>query len=426
MSNNDEVFYKICFDSLLEGICVADHSGRIIMNNYALEEIFGYDSGELLQKKIEVLIPESEREIHKQHFKSFFETPKRYNKGKGREFFGLHKNGSVLDLEIGLNFFEYNGELFGKAIISEMSLRKRKELQIKRQNKNLEKKIEKGVSQLNQLVSELERSNFMLKEEIRDRIKAEITSNLALEKEKYLHSMQTKFMTIASHEFKTPLSGILTSAVLIEKYNQMQNIEKVKNHVSTIKGLVYQLNTILDDFLYFESIESEKYSFQLSRFRFCHLVNKIVKDAQPVLKENQRIELSPCTKPVEVLQDQKLLGIIIRNVLYNAIKYSPKGSTIELKINVEEEFLIIIVEDHGIGIPTEAQNYIFERFYRAKNALHIQGTGLGLNIVKRHLEKLHGSVLLESTENVGTKVILKVPIINRKELAHKDTMSQLN
>jgi PAS domain S-box-containing protein len=426
MVKNEEVFYKICFDSLLEGVCVVDRDSRIIMNNCALEKIFGYDTRELVHKKIEILIPESQREIHKHHFESFLKFPKKHNKGKGREFYGLHKDGSVLDLEIGLNFFELEGEFYAKAIVSEISSRKRKELQIERQNRNLEKEVEKGVSQLNQLIAELERTNLMLKDEIKDRIQAEIVSNSAFEKEKELHLLQTKFITLASHEFKTPLSGILTSAVLIEKYSQMHESEKARKHAGTIKGLVYQLNTVLDDFLYLESIESNKYSFQLSRFKFCQLVNKIVKDAKPVLKERQRIELCPCNKPIEVVQDQKLLGIIIRNVLYNAIKYSPKGSKIKLKIYAEGEFLIIIIEDEGIGIPKEAQNYVFERFYRAKNALHIQGTGLGLNIVKRHLEKLNGSILLESVENVGTKVILKVPIVNRKELALNDTVNQLN
>ena len=426
MVKNEEVFYKICFDSLLEGICVVDRDSRIIMNNCALEKIFGYEKGELLHKKIEYLIPESYREIHKHHFESFLKSPKKHKKGKGHEFFGLHKNGSVLDLEIGLNFFEFEGKFYAKAIVSEISSRKRKELQIERQNRNLEKEVEKGASQLNNLIEELEKANLMLKDEIKDRIKAEAASNSALEKEKELHSLQTKFMTLASHEFKTPLSGILTSAVLIEKYSQMNEGKKAKKHAVTIKGLVYQLNTVLDDFLYLESIESGKYSFQISRFKFCHLINTIVKEAQPVLKESQRIKYYPCNEPIEVFQDQKLLGIIIRNVLYNAIKYSPTGSNIELKIFAEEGFLNIIVEDHGIGIPKEAQNYVFERFYRAKNALHIQGTGLGLNIVKRHLEKLNGSILLESTENIGTKVILKIPVFNRNELVLKDRINQLN
>lgn len=411
MIKNDEVFYKICFDSLIDGICIANHEGKIVMNNSALEEIFGYNKGELINKQLDVLIPKAHRKIHVRLFNSYLNSPKKYNKGKGREFYGLHKNGSILDLEIGLNYFTYQGDVFAKALISEISTRKEKEFRIKEHNRNLENEVEKQNIELTHVVAELEKSNLMLKEEIKDRIKAENNAQIALEKEKELSLMQTKFMALASHEFKTPLSGILTSAGLIEKYHQIGLREKVLNHVSTIKNLVYQLNAILDDFLYVESIESAKYNFQLSRFKFCQIIKKIVQEAQPVLKKGQKIEVIPCESPVEIYQDQKVIDIIIRNVLYNAIKYSPKGSKVELKMHVEDD-LIVVITDEGIGIPNEAKNHVFDKFYRAKNALTVQGTGIGLNIVKRHLNKLNGSILLESEENIGTKVILKIPLNN--------------
>jgi hypothetical protein len=312
-------------------------------------------------------------------------------------------------LEIGLNYFKYEGHIFGKALISEIGTRKEKEFKIKEHNRNLENEVEKQNIELTHVVAELEKSNLMLKEEIKDRIKAEKNAKIALEKEKELSLMQTKFMALASHEFKTPLSGILTSAGLIEKYQQIGSEVKILNHAATIKNLVYQLNAILDDFLYVESIESEKYSFQLSRFKICQVINKIVEEAQPVLKEGQKIEVIPCENPIEICQDQKVIDIIIRNVLYNAIKYSPTDSRVEMKMYMEDD-LIIVIKDEGIGIPPEAKNHVFEKFYRAKNALPVQGTGIGLNIVKRHLNKLNGSILLESEENVGTKVILKIPL----------------
>ena len=409
MVKNDEVFYKICFDSLIDGICIVDHRGIIVMNNSTLEDIFGYDRGDLVNKKLDVLIPEKHRKVHNRHFSSYLNAPKKYSKGKGREFYGLHRNGSILDLEIGLNYFKYQGDLYAKALISEIGIRKEKEFKIKEQNRNLENEVEKQNLELNHVIAELEKSNLMLKEEIKDRIKAENNAKIALEKEKELNLMQTKFMSLASHEFKTPLSGILTSAGLIEKYHQIGSKGKMLKHAATIKNLVYQLNAILDDFLYVESIESEKYSFQLTRFKICQVIKKIVQEAQPVLKEGQKIEVVPCESPIEIFQDLKVVDIIIRNVLYNAIKYSPKDSRVELKM-YQEDKLIVVIKDEGIGIPSEAKNHVFERFYRAKNALPVQGTGIGLNIVKRHLQKLKGSILLESEENVGTKVILKIPL----------------
>jgi len=424
MLKEDEVFYKICFDSLIDGICIVNDKGLIVMNNSSLDEIFGYPEGELLHKKVDILIPESHRKFHKLHFETYLKFPKKYRKGKGREFSGLHKNGSILDLEIGLNYFEYEGVFYAKALVSEIGSRKQKEHRIKEQNRNLENEVEKRNNELTFVIAELEKSNLMLKDEIKDRIKAEKNAKTALEKEKELSLMQTKFMALASHEFKTPLSGILTSAGLIEKYNQIGASDKINKHSITIKNLVYQLNAILDDFLYLEGIESENYSFQLSHFTFCQVIKKIVEEAKPVLKEGQTIDVVPCEKPIEIYQDQKVVDIIIRNVLYNAIKYSNKGSKVELKMHVDDE-LVVIIKDEGIGIPSEAKSHVFERFFRAKNALPIQGTGIGLNIVKRHIEKLNGSILLESKENEGTTVVLKIPLVNNKEHESVDLMDQM-
>ncbi len=419
MIKSDEVFYKICFDSLLEGICIANEEGRIVMNNSAFEDIFGYNKGELLDKKIDILILDTHRKTHLKHFDSYVKHPKKYKKGKGREFYGLHKTGAILDLEIGLNYFVYEGVFYAKALVSEISTRKQKELRIKEKNRNLELEVEQRTAQLMRVVSELEKSNLNLKQEIKERVIAENRAKMAFEKEKELNIMQTRFISLASHEFKTPLSGILTSASLIEKYNEKAPNDKIGKHVATIKMLVLQLNYILDDFLFLERTESENYILRLSKFKLCDLLNKLVKDAKGVLKDGQKIEITPCKIPIEVHQDRKIIEIIIKNVLYNAIKYSPEHSVIEMKID-RNDLLKITIEDQGLGIPKEAQPYVFKRFFRAKNALPIQGTGIGLNVAKRYLEKLSGSIDIQSEEHKGTKVIIKLPIdykkIENKEL----------
>ncbi|MCP4884082.1 MAG: PAS domain S-box protein [Flavobacteriales bacterium] len=413
MRKNDEVFYKICFDSLLEGLCITNEEGRIVIINSAFEEIFGYDEAELLGKKIERLIPESHRRLHIKHFQNYLKSPKKYKKGKGREFIGLHKNGRILDLEIGLNYFEYEGVLFAKALVSEIGTRKQKELRIKEKNRNLEFEVQERTSQLIRVVSKLESSNLKLKEKIKEKIIAENQAKIAFEKEKELNMMQKKFISMVSHEFKTPLSGMMTSASLIEKYNETQGNKNISNHAGTVKRLVIQMNSILDDFISLEKTESENYPLQLSKFKFYDLINKIVNDAQVILKEGQRIEVTPCEMPIEVWQDKKVVEIIVNNILYNAIKYSPIHCVIKIKIR-RNDLLKISVEDPGIGIPKEAQKHIFDRFFRANNALTIQGTGIGLNTVKRYLDQLNGSIEIKSEENQGTKVILKLPLEHKK------------
>ena len=416
MVKSDEVFYKICFDSLIEGICIANHEGRIEMVNSAIEDIFGYKKGELVGENINILIPKSRRDAHSHHFNTYLKFPKKYKKGKGREFFGVHKNGSILDLEIGLNYFTHMDTFFVKAVISDISTRKKKELLIKEKNRNLEREVQEQTIQLIEAVTDLERSNFKLKEEIKERILAEKQANKAFEKEKELNAMQTKFMSVASHEFKTPLSGILTSASLIEKYNAINSTERIQSHTIKIKTLVNQLNSILDDFLFLEKTESENYFFQLSKFKICDLISRLIEDANIILKEGQRIEFVTCCRSIELWQDKKVIDIIIRNVLYNAIKYSKKDTIIEMKIE-QNEHLKISIKDQGIGIPKDAQEHVFDRFYRAKNVLHVKGTGIGLNIVKKHMEKLHGTVELQSEEFKGTTVIIKLPIAHQTDIA---------
>lgn len=415
MFENDEVFYKICFDSLIEGLCITNREGRIIMNNTAFDEIFGYDRGSLIGKPIDVLIPEGHRLIHHGHFKTYFKAPKKYLKGKGREFKGLHRNGNILDLEIGLNYFEHEGELYAKALVSEIGIRKRHEHEIKEVNRRLEKEVNNRTIQLTSAITELEKANKRLTQEVRERIIAESKAKSAFAKEKELNLMHAEFLSLAAHEFKTPLSGILTSASLIEKYFNLQNYDKIGNHSNTIKRLVYQLNSILDDFLFAEKVESGKYKYEKIKFRFCELMADIMDDARTLLKPGQTIEVTPCQNPVELVQDKKVIDIIIRNVLYNAIKYSPEDSVIRVKLSLEDE-ITVVIEDEGIGIPEEALEHVFDRFFRAKNALHIQGTGIGLNIVKWHLDILHGNINIKSVENKGTRVVIQLPILADSEI----------
>ncbi|MCK5638188.1 MAG: HAMP domain-containing histidine kinase, partial [Flavobacteriaceae bacterium] len=212
------------------------------------------------------------------------------------------------------------------------------------------------------------------------------------------------------HEFKTPLSGILTSISLIEKYNESIINENIQNHAFKIKKLVFQLNSVLDDFLFLEKTETKNLKYQLTKFNFCEFIDEIIENSRSVLKKGQTIKLTQCDSKIEVIQDKKIVDIIIRNILFNSIKYSPENSNIKINIT-NNSYLKIIVQDNGIGIPKKDQKHIFERFFRAKNALHFQGTGIGLNIVKHHIEELKGSIKFISEEKKGSTFTIKLPLI---------------
>lgn len=405
---DDKVFYEIWVDTFLEGICITDDKGIIVMNNTPLEEIFGYKKGELLHKKFDVLIPEKFRKIHLNHFSQYFKNPIKFKKGHGREVYGLHKSGKILHVEIGLNSFEYHGRMYAKALISDISLRKDKEQKINRLNFELEQEVLHQTKELTHVVSKLKKSNKKLKLEIDKKILAENIAKNAFQKEKELNLLQTKFLSLASHEFKTPLSGILTSTTLIDKYNEVEKNTNIENHVRKIKKLVGQFNSVLDDFLFLERTETKNVNYYFSSFNFCKFFNRIINNSKTVLKSGQNIVFLSSNDQFEVYQDRKIIDIIFRNIIYNAIKYSPKNSLVNIEVKIND-FVTVTIEDSGIGIPQEDQKHVFERFFRAKNALHFQGTGIGLNIVKHHIEALGGSIKFKSIENKGSKFVVKLP-----------------
>lgn len=415
MLRDDKVFYELCFNSLLEGICITNERGEIIMNNDSLEKIFQYKKGELQNKNISLLIPSSFRNIHLTHLHNFYKNPSEFHKGEKREFYGLCKFGEIIPIEIGLNYLDYNGKIYAKATISDISKRRSKEKKIIEDKFLLEKEVKKKTKKLSKSVIKLKRTNLKLKEEIQNRIYAEEKVKKAYEREKELSILKTKFLSLASHEFKTPLSGVFSSAILIEKYNDKKPNQKIRDHVQTIKNLVKQLNSVLDDFLFLEKTENQKISYHYSSFMFADFLNEIICNTKTVLKKGQAISFQKKNEDVEVFLDKNIIQIIFRNMLYNAIKYSSERSKIKVNFSTDT-FIKISIKDHGIGIPKEDQKHIFERFFRAKNAMHLQGTGIGLNIVKYHIQKFGGSIHFESKESKGTTFTVKLPLRTKMNL----------
>lgn len=231
----------------------------------------------------------------------------------------------------------------------------------------------------------------------------------ALATEKELGVLKTKFLSLVSHEFKTPLSGILTSATLAGKYTKEEQQDKREKHLKTIQSKVKYLNNIINDFLSIERMESGNETYSFSNFPLSKVVNEVIYDANMLLKENQNIEYPENIDAIFIDFDEKILTLILTNLINNAIKYSAEISTIYISAKEKDNLLIITVRDGGIGIPEDEQKYIFNRYFRAENALLIQGTGIGLNIVKTHLENLGGTITFTSAIDKGTEFIVTIP-----------------
>lgn len=233
---------------------------------------------------------------------------------------------------------------------------------------------------------------------------------IALEKEKELNDLKTKFLSMVSHEFKTPLSGILTSATLIGKYSKEEQQDKRDKHLKTIMGGVYQLTNILNDFLSIERIEKGKETYLLSDFSLSKMVNEVVYNANMILKNGQHINYPDNIEDVTVHQDERITSLTLTNLLHNAIKYSPEDTEIDVKFEITKHKMIFHIKDQGIGIPEKDIKHIFERYFRSENVLLTQGTGIGLNIVKAHLENLGGQIYFKTKENVGSTFTVELPL----------------
>ena len=241
---------------------------------------------------------------------------------------------------------------------------------------------------------------------------AERTEQLrrALIKEKELGELKTKFLSLVSHEFKTPLSAILTSATLIGKYPNEDQQPKRAKHIKSITSEVKHLTGILDDFLSVERLEKGKEIYTMTEFYLSKVVNEVVYSANMLLKAGQKIEYPFNIDEVRIVQDEKIVALTLTNLLHNAIKYSAENTTISIEVIVMEDQIVFRIKDQGVGIPKADQKHIFERYFRAENVLTTQGTGIGLNIVKTHLEQLGGSIEFESEEDKGSLFTVMLPL----------------
>lgn len=223
----------------------------------------------------------------------------------------------------------------------------------------------------------------------------------SLDREKEMNAAKTRLVSMASHEFKTPLTAILSSSSLLEKYDGPSVPEKRIKHYEQIKSSVKNLVNILDDFLTVDKIELGKAETRYETFDLKMLIEEVMEEMLIILKNDQHFRYAHNGDTV-VLQDNKILRNVLLNLLSNASKYSAEHSPIDVSSSVMHGQVIITVQDHGIGIPQEDQQYIFTDFFRAKNASNIQGTGLGLNIVKRYMDLINGSISFSSVPHQAT------------------------
>jgi signal transduction histidine kinase len=248
-------------------------------------------------------------------------------------------------------------------------------------------------------------------QDITDQKVSEQNLKSELEKEKELGNLKSKFVAMASHEFRNPLTSILASTFLLVNLPE-QDFNKDKfTHTARIKRSVNNLNNILNEFLSLQKLDENKVHVVYTKMNIPEFIqDNILSDVEVLKKPDQRIEYHHSSNQTFGHLDHHILWSILTNLLSNSIKYSNPNGVIQLTSEIEEGILKLIVSDQGIGIPEDQQHHIFERFFRARNALHIEGTGLGLHLVQKYVQLLNGSISFESHVNSGTNFTVVLPI----------------
>lgn len=398
-SLQEEQFHAL-FRYATSGILITNNRGEITRINPAAEKLFGYRASELNGRPVEVLIPPRLTRLHERHRSDYRTQPHPRAMGTGLDLYAIRKDGSEFPVEVSLSPFKTAQGDFVMAFVVDNTIRKESEQRIVRQNQKLE-----------QLASALQNLNEGLEEKVRERTQAleQAKNDLAsaLKAERDLGELKSRFVSMASHEFRTPLSTVLSSASLISTYADRQDFENIQKHSLRIKTAVNNLSTILGEFLSLGKLEEGKTEANRRETNLRGIVEEALEEIKGLFRSGQSLEYQH-EGPETVIVDPGLLKHVLLNLLSNAFKYSPEKSTIKVVTSVRQDAFSLRVIDQGMGIPEADQKHLFSRFFRAANATNIQGTGLGLYIVKRYVELMNGEIGYVSEEGKGTEFWVKI------------------
>jgi PAS domain S-box-containing protein len=387
--------FKALFEYATSGILMTNRKGSIVLANPAVESLFGYNSGEMLGITVESLIPTRFSRTHESNRQQYHKDPQPRNMGSGLNLKGLRKDGSEFPVEVSLSPFRNKEGEFVVAFLVDNTSRR-----------NYEQSILKQKHELATLSEALQELNEGLENKVADRTreleKAKNVLSSALDNERELGELKSRFLSMASHEFRTPLTSVLSSAGLVHQYAERKDIDNIKKHAERIKNAVNGLNSILTEFLSLGRLEEGRISLNREDVVVQTCMDDILEGLEDLLKPGQKFEHIH-TGSDSASIDCTLTKNILINLVSNAIKYSPEGVPIVIESHLQDHKIKISVRDQGIGIPASEQKHMFDRFFRASNASNsTQGTGLGLYIVQRYVEMMGGTVGFESAVEEGS------------------------
>ena len=379
-SERQQGFLAAIVHSSEDAIVTKDLNGFITSWNPAAERLFEYSSTEAVGKHISLIIPQNrlaEEQMFLQQIKGG-ETVEHFETER------VKKSGTKISISITISpVKDKEGNIIGASKIArDITRQKEAEAQLQAHMEHLEDMVAQRTAELNK----------------------------ALHEEKELGMLKSRFVSMASHEFRTPLAAIKLSATLISKYTNDHSNPQIPKHLQKITNSVTVLSAILTDFLSLEKLESGKVTVSLQEFDLAELCRDTISEMQLLSKAGQQLIYQHTGATAQVVLDEQLIRNCLNNLLSNAIKYSHENALIHLSTYIDNEECKIEVRDEGIGIPEADQKHLFNAFFRAGNVGTIQGTGLGLNIVARYAALMSGSVTFKSEPGLGTTFQLHFPL----------------
>ncbi len=380
-------------------ISLTDINNNILFVNESFLKTYGYEEKELIGQNIVIVRAYNDNEPSVEIIKNAT-----FQKGWFGELLNRKKDGTIFPISLSTSsVLNDKGEPYALiGITRDITDYKKAEEELHKYRNHLEDLVETRTK-------ELDRTNKKLQIEIEKEKEIEMMLQYSLEKEKELNELKTRFISIASHEFRTPLTSILSSAELLKRYGKKWSEDKFNEHAEKIMSSIEYLTDLLDDVLTISRSESGKIVFNPLKIDLHLFCWDIIEELKFNEDKNHKL-IFKYTADQEIFElDPKLIRFIITNLLSNAFKYSPKGSKVEFLVFSTSDSVVINVKDEGIGIPEEDKTHLFEPFYRTKNVGEIEGTGLGLSIVKRAVDLHNGVISYHSEIGKGTTFNIKLP-----------------
>ena len=406
---SDQQQLRALFDHATEGIILTDEKGKIVLLNPAGSSLFQYGAGELPGQSIDVLIPQRFHHSHEKARQGFYHHPGNRTMGHGRELFARRKDGTEFPVEVSLSHYRQKNALFIIAFIVDITSRKQTEQELLDRQQQLEA-ITEDVRRLNiDLEAKVEQRTFILREALQELEQSQEELSQALNKEKELNEIKSRFVSMASHEFRTPLSTILSSANLLSRYTSTEDQDKRDKHIKRTKDAVRHLNDLLGDFLSLGRLEEGKIKAEPVLFPVREFLEEVAEEMQSLARPGQVLHCH-YNGDRSFMSDKRLVKNILINLLSNAVKFSAEGSPIHLAATDRPDSgLVLSVRDEGIGISEIDRQHLFSSFFRGENVMNIEGTGLGLTIVRSYLDLLRGTIRVDSVLGEGTLVTVELP-----------------